>query len=364
MQGDAELIATAAGTPCSKRGRNDRQRPPHIDDRRHGALQSFGQTELGCEQPECRVQRELQKACPTAERIGGALALSPGREVIDRYVREIFWTSLHNVQLSHRVPDGSDHSEQIEDIERHDAALVAVKLAGRSPQLMLDSGGMGVGGVRRCALVLAACWPVVPSTALAEPVGWELPPAAARRYSPFFNGTFGGMSVGQRFESNAYLGSELGAFFGPWRASLRALFPFGVHQETGFSQSNPEFRSIASTKPALIFGATAGAALYTSRGFVASVSVGFMRSDVSDFGNMLGLSLLLEWITRHGVRIGFEPGILAAFGGEVLAECQTGACEQGEIRAFDRDFDTGVWLHFLVGIPFDAPAPVPTSTPE
>lgn len=229
---------------------------------------------------------------------------------------------------------------------------------------MLDPTGMGVGGVRRCALVLAICLPVVPSTAVADPVGWELPPDAARRYSPFFNGTFGGMSLGQRFESDAYLGSELGTFFGPWRASLRALFPFGVHQETGLSQSNPEFRSIASTKPALIMGASAGTALYTSRGFVASAGVSFMRSDVPDFGNMLGLSLSLEWITRHGVRVGFEPGFLAAFGGEVLAECNTEACEQGEIRAFDRDSDTGVWLHFLLGIPFDAPEPVPASSPE
>lgn len=179
----------------------------------------------------------------------------------------------------------------------------------------------------------------------------------------------GGMTVGQRFDSDAYFGSELGAFFGRWRVSLRALFPFGVHQETGLTMSNPEFRSIASTKPALIGGATLGMALYSGSGFVASLSVNFMRSDVSDFGNMLGVSLPLEWITRRGVRIGVEPGFLGAFGGEVLAECgpddpfdptpPARDCDQGEIRAFDRESDTGMWLHFMVGIPFDSPEPVP-----
>lgn len=250
---------------------------------------------------------------------------------------------------------------------------------------------MGVGGLRWCAVSLAASLPFAPAAARAEPaqstatppsprpspgsesseapatpVGWALPPDAARRYSPFLNGTLGGMSVGQRFGSDAYLGSELGAFFGPWRASLRALFPFGVDQETGVPMSNPEFRSIASTQPALIWGAALGITLYSSRGFVASVGANFMRSDVSDFGNMFGVSLPLEWVTRRGVRVGFEPGFLGAFGGEVLAECQpddpfnpTNGCDQGEIRAFDRESDTGLWLHFLVGIPFDSPEPVP-----
>src|SRR5688572_11935969 len=133
---------------------------------------------------------------------------------------------------------------------------------------------MGVGGLRWCAVRLAASLPIAPSAAHAEPahaepahaepahaeparptlaeapasphsspssaptadagtpVGWALPRDAARRYSPFLNGLLGGMTVGQRFESDAYFGSELAAFFGPWRVSLRALFPFGVEQAT------------------------------------------------------------------------------------------------------------------------------------
>lgn len=256
---------------------------------------------------------------------------------------------------------------------------------------------MGVGGVRWCVVSLAASVSIAPASTRAEQVapqspppqspaapgangdataivGWTLPPDAARRYSPFFNGMLGGMSVGQRFDSDAYFGGELGAFFGPWRVGLRALFPFGVHQETGVTMSNPEFRSIASTKPALIGGVTLGMAVYSSTGFVSSIGLHFMRSDVSDFGNMLGVSLPLEWITRRGVRIGIEPGLMGAFGGEVLAECQPDdpfnpspsarECDDGEIRAFDREADTGVWLHFIVGIPFDSPEPEPVAAPR
>ncbi len=203
-------------------------------------------------------------------------------------------------------------------------------------------------------------------------MSWALPPDAARRYSPFFNGMLGGMSVGERFDSGAYFGAELGAFFDAWRASLRALFPFGVEQEAGLTMSNPEFRSLASTKPALIWGATLAMALYSGTGFVASLGVNFMRSDVADFGNILGVSLPLEWITRRGVRVGMEPGFLAAFGGEVLAACQPvdpfsptqPDCDEGEIRAFDRESGTGLWLHFLIGIPFDSPEPEPVPAPR
>jgi len=119
----------------------------------------------------------------------------------------------------------------------------------------------------------------------------------------------------------------------------------------------------------LVYGASVGVALYTSAGFVTSVSANFMRSDVADFGNMLGVSLPLEWVSHRGVRLGFETGFLRAFGGEVLGECRpndgfdpSGAsreCDQGEVRAFDRAAGSGVWLHFLVGIPFDSPDPEP-----
>jgi hypothetical protein len=196
-----------------------------------------------------------------------------------------------------------------------------------------------------------------------------MPADAALRYSPFLNGTWGSLAIGERFSSSAYLGAELGAFFGRWRVSARTLFPFGVNQSTGEVMSNPEFMSIASEKPALIYGVTAGAAAYYSTGFVASVGLNFMRSDVSDFGNILGVSLPLEWITRWGIRVGVEPGFLHAFGGETLADCTQSlpppndpsavGCDVGEVRAFDREAGNGFWVHFLLGIPFSTPEPEP-----
>lgn len=198
---------------------------------------------------------------------------------------------------------------------------------------------------------------------------WTMPDDSAARHSPFFNAITGGIAVGNRFDSSFYLGAELGGFLGRFRGSLRALFPFGVSQPYGEEMTNPEFQSIRSDKPALIWGAGVGWALYSGYGFVASVTANFMRSDEGDFGNWLALALPLEWITRTGLRVGTELGLLDAFGGEVLARCgneltfpgippaNDTECDVGEVRAFDREPGLGIWLHFVVGVPFEHPEP-------
>src|SRR5688500_3878619 len=104
---------------------------------------------------------------------------------------------------------------------------------------------MGVGGLRWCFVCAAGLSAMAPESAKADtapvapvppaantssepspPLRWRMPADAALRYSPFLNGTLGGIAIGERFSSSAYLGAELGAFFGRWRLSARTLFPF------------------------------------------------------------------------------------------------------------------------------------------
>src|SRR6187551_3820757 len=124
---------------------------------------------------------------------------------------------------------------------------------------------MGVGGLQWCFVCAAGFVALAPSSAKADsapvapvpppspnlgpasaevpaanassepapPLDWKMPSDAALHYSPFLNGTLGGIAIGERFSSSAYLGAELGAFIGRWRISARTLFPFGVHQPTG-----------------------------------------------------------------------------------------------------------------------------------
>ena len=202
-------------------------------------------------------------------------------------------------------------------------------------------------------------------------VHWVMPDRAAAKHSPFINAAAGGITISKHFDSSAYLGAEFGAFFDDRiRVSARALFPFGVAQGAPESLSNSEFRPIHSAKPALIYGGGAGIALYSGQSFLLSLQANYQRTDVGDFGHMLALALPFEWMTNTGLRVGFEAGVLRAFGGQVFGECgpspfvfdstnsqENLTCDIGEVRAFDREPGNGLWVHFALGYPYDRPEP-------
>lgn len=204
-----------------------------------------------------------------------------------------------------------------------------------------------------------------------ETMHWVMPNDAAARHSPFINAVAGGTTIANHFDSSAYLGAEVGAFFDSRiRVSARALFPFGVTQGAPDVLSNPEFLPTLSEKPALIYGAGAGVALFSGQSFVLSLQANYQRTDVGDFGHMLALAVPFEWVTKTGLRVGFEGGVLRAFGGQVYGKCASPpmpfdfgndqnnlSCDLGEVRIFDRDAGNGVWLHFTLGYPYDRPEP-------
>ena len=103
-----------------------------------------------------------------------------------------------------------------------------------------------------------------------------------------------------------------------------------------------------SEAPTLLYGATLGAVATSSDNFVFAPGVVFVRSDVSDYGSMLGISMPFEWVTSRGMRFGLELDLGRAFGGTVHQEtctdqgnCSTGNADRPAGRAFALRFQMG-----------------------
>ena len=98
--------------------------------------------------------------------------------------------------------------------------------------------------------------------------------------------------------------------------------------------------------------------------FVFSPGVTFLRTDVSEYGNMLGVAIPFEWTTSKGLRFGLEVGVGRAFGGSHECECTSGPnCVIGETKEVDRDDARALTLRFELGFGFNHPPPE-TSAPR
>lgn len=210
------------------------------------------------------------------------------------------------------------------------------------------------------------------------------PEDAAAQSSPFIDMMIAGLNFQKRLESYFNIGVEVGMFIaGRLRLSARVvLFPSdnddqygadtgrasGCSVFSGGSSSN-QFVPLCSHSPAVLYGGSAGVALLSSENFVLAPGLLFLRSDVSDYGNYVGIVLPFEWVTDRGLRIGFELSVGRAFGGEYLARCQSpsftptgtpasGSCDPGEERLFDRDAGAGFYGQFQLGWGFNHPAPL------
>jgi hypothetical protein len=109
----------------------------------------------------------------------------------------------------------------------------------------------------------------------------------------------------------------------------------------------------------LLYGANLGVVAAGTRSFVLSPGLMFLRSDVADYGTMVGLSLPFEWVTPTGLRVGFEFALGRALGGDVRQSCTSsglpGQCADGPTRTVRRDPGTGILLDFEIGWGFNHP---------
>jgi hypothetical protein len=106
-----------------------------------------------------------------------------------------------------------------------------------------------------------------------------------------------------------------------------------------------------SEPPTLLYGATLGAIATSSENFVFAPGLVFVRSDVSDYGSMLGISMPFEWVTARGMRFGLELDLGRSFGGTVRNRtCVSQVCTEGEM---DRPAGRAFALRFQMGFGFN-----------
>lgn len=118
-----------------------------------------------------------------------------------------------------------------------------------------------------------------------------------------------------------------------------------------YNSGSTPYHPTDSTAATLLYGGALGFVAAASDGFVFAPGVVFQRSDVSDYGSMVGVAIPFEWVTTRGLRFGLEVNLGRAFGGTVHYACSdTGGagCEsptwegnRGAGRAFAIRFQMG-----------------------
>jgi hypothetical protein len=175
---------------------------------------------------------------------------------------------------------------------------------------------------------------------------------AAVSSSPFFDAVVLVADWQHRVSDSVNLGAQAGAYVGGRvRVTAKIAFP-----TEGMGDREADFGS-GSKDPSFFYAFSAGFAAVRTPTFVLSPGLMFARTDVADYGTMLGLALPLDWVTKSGLRLGLEGGFGRAFGGRRSVPCSTD-CNQPP-RFQDREPGVALWLQFQIGFGFNHPAPLP-----
>jgi hypothetical protein len=112
--------------------------------------------------------------------------------------------------------------------------------------------------------------------------------------------------------------------------------------------------------PEIYFGGSVGFVAVSRTRFVMSPSLFFMRSEMGEYGSVLGISFPLEWVHRGGLRIGVEPALGYGFGGSQREVCvEDWFCEAGSFRRVDRRGGPALYAQFQFGYGLGYPDPLP-----
>jgi hypothetical protein len=174
--------------------------------------------------------------------------------------------------------------------------------------------------------------------------------------------TVASVALQDRFSEFLNLGVQGGVFLAD-RVRVTARFAIPTDRagvdELGVDRSYP-YRSVDSKKYSLLYGATVGVVAVSTQNFAMSPGLAFARSDVSDYGSMLAVSMPFDWVLSSGTRVGLELDIGRAVGGRYTAVCDGADCSGGPATKFvDRPSGTAFWLQFQFGFGFHHPARLP-----
>ena len=179
---------------------------------------------------------------------------------------------------------------------------------------------------------------------------------AAASSTPFFDAILVTADWKNRISESVSIGAQAGVFVAR-RVRLTAKIAFPTE---GWGDQEADFGSGAKN-PSLFYAFSAGYAAVSLPTFVMSPGLMLGRTDVGDYGTMLGLSVPLDWVMRSGLRLGLEGGLGRAFGGQRVIACNTPGsadCSQQPQYA-GREAGSALWLQFQIGFGFDHPGPLP-----
>lgn len=161
--------------------------------------------------------------------------------------------------------------------------------------------------------------------------------------SPFFDAVLGGVAWQDRFSHGFTLGGQVGFYVAQRvRLAARITFPTDDVSREG---------SVTLEKlPSLFWAGTAGVVVIDSPSFVWSPGLMLMRTDVSDYGTMLGFSMPFEWVLGNSMRIGTEFAFGRVTGGKGVQCCLN--------ETVDRETGTAFWLQFQLGFGLNHPGPL------
>jgi len=203
---------------------------------------------------------------------------------------------------------------------------------------------------------------VAPTYSFAEAPRFVLPEDAAVRSSPFIDATISLISLEDRFLDPLVFGIGVGAYLGQRvRLVARLEMPSTDDSSSDYDYNGDYLDGYTSRSPGavtLVYGGSVGIVAASSAAFVFSPGLTFLRTDVGEYGNMLGVAIPFEWTTSKGLRFGLEVGFGRTFGGTQTLVCTFGtSCEAGNEVERDRDDARAFTLRFEMGFGFNHPKP-------
>jgi hypothetical protein len=177
----------------------------------------------------------------------------------------------------------------------------------------------------------------------------------AARTSPFVDGVFGLVTLGERFGALEY-GIEGGAYAdGLVRFAVRASRLSSVkHTDCvgGLTTCmDDSTQRDTSELPSYFIGGSIHFAMVSRRQFVFGPGLSYHRSESGNYGALYAASVQFDWVVVGGVRLGFNVDIGVASGGDWRTVCPTGStsCTPGNEVTSQRPDAWGSILALEIG---------------
>jgi hypothetical protein len=182
-----------------------------------------------------------------------------------------------------------------------------------------------------------------------------LPEDFVLRSSPWVDFSLTSFWMEDRVGNFLNLGVQVGGyFFDRLRVSARMVTPLEDVTD-GYSNysyyGSGELRRVDSRQMSVLYGASVGLLITSSKSFAFGPSLGLLHTDVNAYGSAVLLTLPFEWTTRKNLRVGFELSLGHAFSGSVRQQCRSSTSPVTDCGSsdLDRPGGTAVLFQYYMG---------------